>query len=166
MPADADLVTASALIDLVSEPWLSALAAAVAKRQAALLVVISYSGHFSLEPAHPFDDELRALVNAHQHREKGSGAALGPDATACLSRLMSGKGYEIQTADSPWVLTGEQANLAAMLLEGWAEAATEQQPEQANAIQTWLETRRQQLDADALAITVSHTDLLAWPKQV
>lgn len=165
LPENADLVTSSALIDLVSEPWLSALSAAVAKRQAALLVVITYSGFFALEPAHPFDDELRALVNAHQHREKGSGAALGPDATPCLSRLMSGKGYEIQTADSPWVLTGEQANLAAMLLEGWAEAATEQQPEQANAIQSWLETRRQQLDADALAITVSHSDLLAWPKQ-
>ena len=166
LPADADLVTASALIDLVSEPWLSALSAAVAKRQAALLVVITYSGYFTLEPAHPFDDELRALVNAHQHREKGSGAALGPDATACLSRLMSGKDYDIQTADSPWVLTGEQLNLAAMLLEGWAEAAAEQQPEQANAIQTWLETRRQQLDSGALVITVSHTDLLAWPKQV
>ncbi len=79
---------------------------------------------------------------------------------------MSGKGYDIQTADSPWVLTGEQASLAAMLLEGWAEAATEQQPEQANDIHSWLETRRQQLDTGALAITVSHTDLLAWPKQV
>ena len=85
---------------------------------------------------------------------------------SALFYIISGKGYDIQTADSPWVLTGEQASLAAMLLEGWAEAATEQQPEQANAIQTWLETRRQQLDADALAITVSHTDLLAWPKQV
>ncbi len=46
LPANADLVTSSALIDLVSEPWLSALSAAVAKRQAALLVVITYSGFF------------------------------------------------------------------------------------------------------------------------
>jgi hypothetical protein len=52
-----------------------------------------------------------------------------------------------------------------MLLEGWAEAATEQQPEQANDIHSWLETRRQQLDTGTLAITVSHTDLVAWPKQ-
>ncbi|MGC8119125.1 glycosyltransferase family 4 protein [Marinobacter sp. VGCF2001] len=163
LPAKADLVTASALIDLVSRPWLEALSAAVARRQAALLVVISYSGSFALAPTHPFDEKLRALVNAHQHSEKGSGPAMGPGATEALGHALAEKGYTLQTSDSPWKLTAEQAGLAAMLLEGWAEAARDQSPQDAERIRSWLYTRQQQLGAETLSIVVDHTDLLAWP---
>ena len=63
LPAQTRLVTASALIDLVSVQWLQALVKEVADNRAALLVVLSYAGRFELSPQHPDDDLLRVLVN-------------------------------------------------------------------------------------------------------
>ena len=74
LPAGVALVTASALIDLVSEPWLKALSKAAVRPKSAMLIVLSYAGHFELSPAHPDDELLRNLVNQHQHGDKGTGA--------------------------------------------------------------------------------------------
>src|SRR5690606_38183421 len=65
------LVTASALLDLVSSDWLDALAEHTAAAGAAALFALSYDGRLSLEPAHRDDALVRALVNLHQRRDKG-----------------------------------------------------------------------------------------------
>ncbi len=163
LPADADLVCASALIDLVSDEWLQALVSAVVARNAAVHVVLSYSGRFELSPEHPSDDRLRALVNQHQHGEKGTGAALGPDATRRLRALLVTSGYQVSVAPSPWQLDSGEQELALLLMTGWARAATEQQPSAGAEINRWLHARKQQLAAGELRISVEHEDLLAWP---
>jgi hypothetical protein len=60
------LVTASALLDLVSAPWLQRLAARAAGAHATCLFALSYDGRIALTPADPLDAEIASLVNRHQ----------------------------------------------------------------------------------------------------
>jgi len=170
LPADTRLVTASALIDLVSAQWLQALVKEVADKRAALLVVLSYAGRFDLSPRHPDDDLLRSLVNQHQHGDKGLGAALGPNATAALSAELKSSGYNVHVAASDWQLGvnegAEHVELARQLMQGWVNAAIQQDSDQSACLMVWLNDRKQQLNTGELRITVCHEDLLAFPPSV
>ncbi|WP_373002254.1 glycosyltransferase family 4 protein [Marinobacter sp.] len=163
LPQELSLITASALIDLVSGPWLKALSRAAARRTSAVLIVLSYAGHFELYPEHPDDSLLRELVNQHQHGDKGTGAALGPEATFVLRDLLSQAGYRVDIAESPWRLQGDDKRLARMLMQGWVAAAIEQSPEVRDRLTKWLETRERQLSGGDLTVIVRHLDLLALP---
>lgn len=166
LPRDTAIVTASALIDLVSEPWLAALVAEVILKQAAILVVLSYTGRFTLSPAHKDDSLLLELVNQHQHGDKGAGAALGPDAAAVLADKLTIEGYEVQVAQSPWQLNSEDTKLATMLMEGWVAAAKQRSRGADGAsdrLDAWFATRKRQLAISELEITVYHQDVLGLP---
>ncbi|MBW4933438.1 glycosyltransferase family 4 protein [Marinobacter sp. F4206] len=163
IPDEVSLVTASALIDLVSKTWLKALVDAVVARQSALLVVLSYAGRFDLNPPHKHDARLRALVNRHQHRDKGVGQALGAGATPVLKGLMESAGYTVTVADSLWRLGKGDAVLIGKLIQGWVEAAREQDSAGTDWLAGWLADRREQLTAGNLFVTVHHVDLLALP---
>ncbi|MGE3548267.1 MAG: hypothetical protein AB7L28_30375, partial [Kofleriaceae bacterium] len=76
------LVTASALLDLVSAAWIETLVARCRDLRAAVLFVLTYDGRARCSPTDDDDDWIRSLVNRHQHGAKGFGRALGPDATA------------------------------------------------------------------------------------
>lgn len=166
LPRDTSIVTASALIDLVSEPWLAALVAEVILKQAAILVVLSYTGRFTLSPAHKDDSLLLELVNQHQHGDKGAGAALGPDAAAVLADKLTIEGYEVQVAQSPWQLNSEDTKLATMLMEGWVAAAKQRSRGADGAsdrLDAWFATRKRKLAISELEITVYHQDVLGLP---
>ncbi|WP_417518080.1 glycosyltransferase [Marinobacter sp.] len=163
LPHHTSLVTASALIDLVSEVWLAALVKEVVSKQAAVLVVLSYTGRFALSPTHEQDDLVRELVNQHQHGDKGTGAALGPDAAAALAEKLALGSYEVQIKETPWRLTGKDAKLAEMLMAGWVAAAKQRSPDAIAILDGWFATRKQQLEAGELEITVCHQDVLGLP---
>ncbi|MGM0767410.1 MAG: glycosyltransferase [Pseudomonadota bacterium] len=165
IPRSVSVITASALIDLVSAPWLDALADCARGRRAAVFVVLSYNGCFRLTPTVPDDDLILRLVNEHQHGHKGAGAALGPDASGVLSLLLASRGYQVTTAASPWELGPDDAELQLALLQGWCQAATEQRPGAAEQISRWLEQRQRQARAGELTIQVGHEDLLALPPE-
>lgn len=163
LPADTALVTASALIDLVSGEWLRELVKASVARQAAVLVVLTYAGRFRLAPADPDDHLVERLVNEHQHGDKGVGTALGPEATAELAAALQARGYRLHLADSPWHLTPQHPEVISHLLSGWIQAARDCQSGDDARLARWLETRRRQLDQGQLSVSVDHRDLLALP---
>jgi hypothetical protein len=147
LPEDAALVTASALIDLVSQEWLRSFAQAVIRRQAGVLVVLSYSGHFELAPPHGSDALIKELVNQHQHGDKGSGAALGPEATAVLKQLLQEAGYTVTAKQTRWQL-----------------GACQQSPAAEAEIRAWLADRQRQLARHELQVMVGHLDILGLPE--
>jgi hypothetical protein len=155
-----DLVTASALIDLVAAPWLGRLVNLVIRRRAALLVVLTYDGRIGLDPPHPDDSWIVRRFNEHQRTDKGFGQALGPDAAAHLAGRLRAAPGRLLTAPSDWRYGAEATAFHAALVEGWAAAALAMEPDAAARIDAW---RRDRLRAPPTAASIGHQDLLWLP---
>ena len=157
--AGADLVTASALFDLVSAEFIEQFAAAVATQGAAFYTVLTYDGIAAFLPEHSADRDMREAFNHHQRRDKGFGVALGPDATGALAMAFERRGYGVRRGKSPWVLDGAHTALKDELIRGWAAAVRETSLVPEATIESWLNAR---LSAATIAI-IGHEDLLALP---
>jgi hypothetical protein len=158
------LVTASALLDLVSEPWLHALAARCRESRAAALFALSYDGRISCAPEEPEDELVRDLVNRHQRTDKGFGAALGPDAARVAEQCFARLGYRVQRDPSDWVLTSQSnSELQRQLIAGWADAVTVMAPERSALIRAWRDARLAHVAGGRSRLVVGHEDLAALP---
>lgn len=153
------LVTAAALLDLVSEDWLRGLARRCGETGVDVLFALSYDGHISCDPADAGDERVRALVNLHQHGDKGFGPALGPDATRVAEACFRAEGYTVMVAPSDWQLTPGMRELQRQLVDGWAGAAAEMAPAAADDIEAWRVRRCAHIDAGISTLRVGHQDL-------
>ena len=156
------LVTASALLDLVSEDWLRGLAARCRENNSAALFALNYDGRIICAPEEPEDDLIRDLVNRHQRKDKGFGPALGPDAAAAAERLLLDAGYRVQRQQSDWVLSSDASGLQQALVEGWARAAADLAPDQSASIRRWQGRRLSHIGRGESRLTVGHQDIAAW----
>jgi len=162
----AQLVTASALLDLVSAAWLQRLVAVATSARVALLMALSVDGRHRFAPGDAGDADVAALFAAHQQRDKGfAGPALGAAAGAELVLALRRAGYRVHTARSDWRLDGRHdaraLALQRALIDGMAAAATEQQPAAAATVEAWRQ--RRQLLAPRSRLRVGHLDVLALP---
>lgn len=167
--ADADLVTASALLDLVSGDWLDRVVEACSRARCAGLFALTWDGEVRWRsggegaPEGPDDALVFDAVRAHQGRDKGVGAALGPAAGAAAERAFRAADFRTWLLASPWRLGPEDAALVCALVDGWEKAATEQLPGEADRIVAWAERRRTEARTRPFALEVGHVDLLALP---
>jgi SAM-dependent methyltransferase len=153
---NANLVTASALFDLVSADFIRRFAAALAERRSVFYTVLTYDGDQRWTPEHEADALLLEAFNAHQRRDKGFGPAAGPDAADALSEAFSGAGYAIEEGDSAWRLRAGDEPLIADLAAGFAQAAHETGLVDAPTITSWRAVTR-------TGAIVGHADTLALP---
>lgn len=156
-----DLVTASALLDLVSESWLRQLAHLCSQARATALFALTYDGRIECEPVDSDDDIVRDLVNRHQRIDKGFGPALGPTAVDAARRIFSDAGYTVRRAVSDWTLGPEAKDLQRQLIEGWAAAARDIDGSPSSTIERWRARRLAHVDRPASRLIVGHEDLLA-----
>lgn len=154
------LVTASALLDLLSDPQVQALARLCRHLNATVFFALTYDGRIGCTPSDPEDEGVRMLVNRHQRTDKGFGAALGPEAVARMARALSEAGYRVRTEPSDWRLGPSFADLQRQLLTGWAHAASEIAPERSAPINDWLARRLAHVDTGQSVLAVGHVDLL------
>jgi hypothetical protein len=157
------LVTASALLDLVSESWLTALADRCRAISASVLVALTYDGRSHCTPVEPEDEEIRILLNRHQGRDKGlGGPAAGPEAADVAARCFAAAGYRVVRESSDWTLGSGEAELQKHLIEGWADAAEQMVPADAARIARWRNRRIDHVVSGRSTIVVGHTDIGAW----
>ncbi|WP_342235267.1 hypothetical protein [Inquilinus sp. OTU3971] len=152
----AALVTASALLDLVSEAWVERLADALKARRSPFYAALSYDGQLSFDPAHPGDQAMTTALNAHQRTDKGFGPALGPDGAGALAAALRSRGFKVRIEASPWRLGPGDAELVLALLPGIAAVASGIAKAE---VEDWL-AFRQARAADGRCL-VGHVDLLA-----
>ena len=156
------LVTASALLDLVSEEWLRELSVLCRESGAAVLFALSYDGRIHCSPEEPDDVVIRDLVNLHQRTDKGFGPALGAAATDVAARCFAGLVYRGRCAPSDWVLTPDESALQRELIAGWADAAIAIAPDQEMLVERWRACRLAHVDGRRSRLTVGHEDLAGW----
>ena len=162
--ADATLITASSLLDLLAEEELARLIELCAGPRCPMLLTLSVVGHVELTPAHPLDRRVGAAFQAHQRRVTERGRLLGPDAVALAVEHFGRLGAEVRVRPSPWRLCAPHAALAAEWFTGWVGAACEQDLELAAEAQLYTRRRLAQAAARELAVTVAHADLLVSPR--
>jgi hypothetical protein len=156
------LVTAAALLDLVSQDWLTTLAARCSAARASVCFALTYDGRSSSRPSEPEDDELLALFNRHQRGDKGFGPALGPEAPAATAAAYARLGYTVETSQSDWRFAPEDATIQRALLDGWVTAALEIEPARRAALSAWHARRLEHVAAARSTLAVGHVDLVGW----
>ncbi len=157
-----DLVTASALLDLVTYEWLERLAATCRAAGSAALLALTWDGAINWADPDRDDELVAAAVRSHQLRDKRMGPALGPAAGQAAERVFRAAGYDTWLRPSPWRLQAADASLARALVDGWEAAVAEQRPADASLIRDWAQNRRATV-ASQFALEVGHVDLLALP---
>ena len=162
--AEANLITASALLDLLTDEELAALVEACAGAGCPVLLTLSVTGRVQLLPADPLDARVAASFDEHQRRMTPRGRLLGPDAVGVAAGAFRRLGAEeVVVSPSPWRLGAEEAALTAEWLVGWVDAACEQEPALAADADLYRRRRLREADAGCLAVTVAHADLLVLP---
>jgi hypothetical protein len=158
-----DLVTCSALLDLVSADWLERLVVEAAARRLPVYAALSYDGRAMLEPGDTFDAELVAAVNRHQRRDKGFGPALGPQAAAQAVARFEALGYAVAQGRSDWTFAPHDSTIQDSILAGWATAAGELGDVPLDRIAAWFTNRRELVADGRSRLQVGHIDLFATP---
>jgi SAM-dependent methyltransferase len=158
-----DLVTISALLDLVSEEWLQRLAVEAAARRLPVYAALSYDGRIEMLPADSTDAAVVASVNAHQRSDKGFGPALGPAAAAAAIEKFERVGYAVVRGDADWMFDPADRDIQAEILSGWAAAAREVGELALPDVTGWLTRRHDFVTAGLSSIRVGHVDLFASP---
>jgi hypothetical protein len=161
--AAASLITASALLDLLTEEELVGIIAVAVGSGCPMLLTLSVVGHVELTPGDPLDRRLGAAFDAHQNRVTERGRLLGPHAVTVAVERCCQLGAEVLVRPSPWRLGASQAELAAEWFTGWIRAACEQEVELAAEAEPYARRRLTQAAAGELAVTVDHADLLVSP---
>ena len=161
--ADATLITASALLDLLTADELVGMMRACAGAGCPVLLTLSVTGRVRLLPADLLDSSVAASFDAHQRRGTTRGRLLGPDAVEAAADGFRRLGAEVIIRPSPWRLGVADMGLAAEWLAGWVGAACEQEPALAADAELYRRRRLRQVGAGRLAVTVGHADLLVLP---
>lgn len=162
--SDADLVTASALLDMMTADELERFVVTCASAKCPVLIALSVTGRVDLMPADPFDQCVAEAFNAHQRRTAGTRSLLGPDAVRAAAERFTRLGLDVSVRPSPWRLGPAHADLALEWLKGWLTAACEQRPELRDAAESYTKRRLAEAAAGRLSVTLHHEDLLARPR--
>lgn len=160
---ETSLVTASALLDLLTLDEVDALAAACAEAGCPALLTLSVTGRVRFTPPEPLDAAFAAAFDEHQRRTHEGRRLLGPDAAAVAVAAFDRHGATVLTRPSPWRLRSTDPGLLEEWLRGWIAAACEQRPALAERAAAYLDRRLLALSAGALRATVGHLDVLALP---
>ena len=157
---DRQLVSCSALLDVLTTEQIQAVCRAVIDNRVPAFFSLTVTGGLRLSPADAHDQLLLAAFNDHQRR---AGRA-GPEATTLTVNLLRAAEFTVTTQETPWRLTAESGlAFVDQMLEERLAAAVAQDPALARTAAAWLELRRAQLAAGLLRIELDHCDILGLP---
>jgi SAM-dependent methyltransferase len=162
--AGASLVTASALLDMMTAEELGRFVDVCAQAVCPVLVTLSVVGRVQLTPTDPFDRVVMNAFNAHQGRDISGGRLFGSDAARAAVAGFTARGLDVTVRPSPWRLAPKLSELMAEWFTGWLGAATEQRPDLREAAVPYARRRLREAADGSLSVTVHHEDLLAVPR--
>jgi SAM-dependent methyltransferase len=167
LPLDSvSLITASALLDLVSENFIQELCQLVKGkndyRPVGLYSALNYDGCIKWTPSHPLDAAILVNFNTDQRRDKGFGPALGPDATDFLKCQFHATKFQCLSANSPWLLDSADYLLTESLINGISEVALQTDGLTNSDVLSWKSFRIKNIRTGTCFL--GHTDILVLPQ--
>ena len=157
----AQLVTCSALLDVLTLDQLDAIGSALAAARQPALFSLTVTGAMELSPAHSLDSHLIRAFNDHQRR----GGRAGPDADQILTRALRATGCMLWTTETPWLLDQHNdGEFVRRFLTDRVAAAVAHDPSLNSSGAVWLTLRLAQLAEHALEVSVGHRDILVLPR--
>ena len=164
----ASLITASALLDLVSENFIRDLCQLIKEnnedRPVGFYSALNYDGCIRWTPFHPLDASILMNFNADQRRDKGFGPALGPDATDFLTRQFHCTKFQCLSAKSPWLLGAADYLLTESLINGISGVAIQTDELTNSDILDWKTFRMKNVRNGTCFL--GHTDILVLPNSL
>lgn len=160
--AETEAVTAAALLDLVSADWLDALLAGLKRERRRALFVLTTDGRRLWLPTLPEDAAIAAGFARHHGGDKGFGPALGGGSLKALRAGVRRHRLRLICAPSDWRLDARDTALLARLIQDEALIAQAGGCPRSTA-ENWEATRRAQLAAGTLRLTIGHGDTLIEP---
>jgi SAM-dependent methyltransferase len=161
--AGTSLVTASALLDLLTVEEVDALAAACVDAGCVALLTLSVAGRVVFDPPEELDAEFAAAFDAHQQRTVDGRRLLGAESGAAAVAAFADRGATVTQRPSPWRLGSGDAALTEEWLRGWIGAACAQEPQLEQWAGDYLNRRLAALGDGRLYVLVDHVDVLAIP---
>jgi len=161
--AGAALVTASALIDILTEDEVARLLTLTCAARVPTLIALTVTGSVILDPPHHLDQRLGEAFNDHQRRTVQGRTLLGPDAVERATEIAQALGAKVEESRSPWLLTPEDDVLMAAWFDGWVAAAVEHDQPLGAQTAAYALNRRFQMLARRMSVAVDHADLLVVP---
>jgi SAM-dependent methyltransferase len=161
--AGTSLVTASALLDLLTVGEVAALARACVEAGCAALLTLSVAGRVVFDPPDELDAAFAGAFDAHQRRAVDGRRLLGPDSGAAAVAAFADRGATVTQRPSPWRLGAADSALTEEWLRGWIGAACAQEPELERVAGDYLNLRLEAIAAGRLQVLVDHVDVLAIP---
>jgi len=159
--SSAQLVTCSALLDVLTLAQLEAISSALTASRQPALFSLTVTGAIELLPAHSLDAHLIRAFNDHQRR----GRRAGPDALQILTRALGVTGSMLWTTETPWRLDRHaDGEFVRRFLTDRVAAAVAHDPGLDAVGAQWLALRLAQLAEHALEIIVGHRDVLVLPR--
>jgi hypothetical protein len=162
--AGASLVTASALLDVLTSRETHAIVSACVGARCPALLSLSVTGDVRLSPRDELDAVFEQAFNAHQLREANNRRQLGRHAAPIARGLFTQAGWRVRESTTVWRLDHRLAGLLREWFEGWVDAAVEQDPTLRAEAERYRGLRLAQIDRGELVAHVRHLDLLAWPR--
>lgn len=159
---EADGVTTSAFLDLVSVSFLDRLATCIVSADLPFLASLSYDGRMVLTPGDRLDKDISSAINRDQITDKGFGPALGPAAAEYMIELLRSHGYAVTEGRSDWKAGAEEGEFLIEYLSGCAGVARRAGVNGAD-MERWWDRRRSQIADRALSVSVGHVDFAAIP---
>jgi hypothetical protein len=157
---DRQLVTCSALLDVLTTAQLDTVCRALIDNQAPAVFSLTVTGALRVVPSDPADQLLLDAFNDHQRR----GGRAGPEATSLATTTLRAGGFTVRCQETSWRLTAASGRaFIDQVLQERLDAAVAQDPALAPAAASWLELRRAQLARGVLGIDLGHCDILALP---
>jgi SAM-dependent methyltransferase len=158
-----DVVTTSALLDLVSEAWLQRFVREAVARSLPVYAALCYDGRTEIAPTDEFDDAIIAAVNAHQRGDKGFGPALGPLAAQAAIARFEAAGYSVVQGQADWIAGAQDQDFQIEIFRGWAAAASELGTLSGSNVDGWRQRRGDFVAAGRSSLRVGHVDFFATP---
>ena len=162
------LITASALLDLVSANFIRDLCQLIREKNEYQSVgfysALNYDGCIKWTPFHPLDAAILMNFNADQRRDKGFGPALGPDATDFLKAQFHSANFQCLWAKSPWLLGSADYQLTESLINGISGVAIQTDELTNSDIQDWKTFRIKNVRTGTCHL--GHTDILVLPSNL